>query len=192
MLDDGKNDIEIKSASKMGSIVGAFFVLVSVVVFTFLARPISSEVSVLKADTLIQKETVDSIKAQIMDLEEAEQELGITTEVKKSQAKGSIPPSMNQDDVIRDVIEISEENDIELRSIGFGKGSSDKEGISTLSINASFEGNYSDLTLFLKGIEGNQRLFRVNSINVQINKIEVINISRATFSISMDAFYQAK
>ncbi|MBT4917154.1 type 4a pilus biogenesis protein PilO [Candidatus Peregrinibacteria bacterium] len=192
MLGDEKNNIEMGSKSKTGTIIGSFLVLISVVVLTFLARPVASEVSVLKANTDAQKATLETIKAQISELEQAEQDLGLTTEVKKSQAKGSIPANMDQDEVIRDVIEISEENDIQLKSIGFGKGSSDKEGLSTLSVNASFEGNYSDLISFLKGIEENQRLFRVNSISVQINKIEIIDISRATFSISMDAFYQSK
>lgn len=192
MLGDEKDNIEMGSPSKTGSIVGAIFVLASVVVFTFVARPVASEVSVLRADTASKMESVEAIKAQIQELEKAEQDLGLTTEVKRSQAKGSIPPDMDQDEVIRDVIDISEENDIQLKSIGFGKGSSNKEGLSTLSINASFEGNYSDLISFLKSLEENQRLFRVNSISVQINKIEVIDISRATFSISMDAFYQSK
>ncbi len=190
--ENNSNEIEIKTKSKAGTLVGVFLVLISIAAYTFFARGVSADVAAIKADVTSKLVAAEQLKAELDQLESAEKELDLTTEVKKARAKGAIPPKMEQDNVIRDVIDIAEENDITLKTIGFGKGSSNQEGVSTLSVNASFEGNYEDLISFLTSVEEHSRLFVIKTINVQISKVEVINIDRATFSIAMDAFYQSK
>ena len=43
---------------------------------------------------------------------------------------------------------------------------------------------------FLEGIENNGRLFKVNSINVQLSTLDLLGFERATFTLTMEAFYQ--
>ena len=80
--------------------------------------------------------------------------------------------------------------DIELHSISFGKGQVNEQGVASLRISASFEGNYLDLTDFLEGLEQNARLFIVDSISVQVSQAEISNIERANFSLTIEAFFQ--
>ena len=72
-----------------------------------------------------------------------------------------IPLGINQDEMIRDLINIAKNNDIEITSISFSKGMSANPEIGTLKINSGFEGNYSDLLNFLKSIEQNSRFLNV-------------------------------
>lgn len=185
-----KSDIKFRGVSRKGPIIGVLLILIAIAGYTFFTRGLSAEVSGLKADISSTVVSIEEFKVKLAEFEQAEEELGLATEVQRRETLKSIPSEMDQDDVIRDVVNIAEGNEIELNSISFGQGSTDEVEVGALRINASFEGNYNDLINFLRGIEQNARFLRVSSISVQINKVDVLDILRANFSLSMEAYFQ--
>ncbi len=187
---DQNGEIEIRTPSKIGPIIGVFLILASIALYLFYAKSLSGEVSVFQESLSVKKTELETLKQQIFEFTTAEEEYGISTDVQRFESLKAIPSEMNQDEVIRDFIEITDTYDIELKSLSFGTGSSSYEDINSLRINSSFEGNYSDLVSFLEGIEQNARIFKIDTISVQINELDVLDIKRATFSLAIEAFYQ--
>lgn len=114
----------------------------------------------------------------------------MTGTVEQFTSLAAVPKGLNQDEVIRNLIEVADNYDIDLNAINFARANTNFDGVGLLKINASFEGNYSDLIDFLSGLEDSERLFKVNSINVQIADTSISGLSRANFSLAIDTFYQ--
>lgn len=187
---NANGEIEIRTPSRIGPIVGVFFILICIGGYLFYSKPISGEVSVLNDALSAKKTEIEEIKQKLSEFDTAEKELGISTDVERFESLKAIPSEMNQDEVIKDFIEITGTYDIGLKSLSFGKGTSSYEGINSLRINASFEGNYSDLVSFLEGVEQNSRIFKIDTISVQINELDIMDMKRANFSLAIQAFYQ--
>lgn len=185
-------EIKLAGGSNASSLIGAFLIVIAVVAFVFFVKPIRAEVSASEAVLNAQQLEVDNLKVKLDSYNSAEADLNLTTEVKKQEVLSAIPAALDQDQVIEDLIKIADEYKVELRSISFNKGSTNVDGVAALRISSSFEGNYSDLTSFLQGLEQNARLFQVESIAVQVKKVDVSDIERANFSLSVLAFYQDK
>lgn len=184
-----KGDIEFRTPSRAGTLIGVLLILAVIVGYFFYTKPLGADISVVEDDISAKTGEIEVLKQQIADFESAEEELGISTEVQKLESLRAIPADMRQDEVIKDIINITETYDTGLKSLSFGEGSSGYEGINSLRINASFEGNYSDLVSFLEGIEQNPRIFKIESINIQLDELDILNLKRATFSLSMEAFF---
>lgn len=182
--------VEFRQTSAVKPIIGSLLIILAVAAYVFYVRPFSASVDVLKADIAAKEEEVKALSAKVQQYEAATKELGLSNEVERFEVTNSIPAGVRQDEVIRDLIDIAELNKISLSSLSFGKGKTQKEGISSLRISSSFSGSYEDLLDFLKSIEQNARLLRINSINVQLTKLDVLALERATFSLSMEAFFQ--
>lgn len=182
--------VEFRQTSAVKPIIGSLLIILTVAAYVFYVRPFSASVDVLKADIVAKEEEVKTLTAKVQQYEAATKELGLSNEVERFEVTNSIPAGVRQDEVIRDLIDIAELNKISLSSLSFGKGKTQKEGISSLRISSSFSGSYEDLLDFLKSIEQNARLLRINSINVQLTKLDVLALERATFSLSMEAFFQ--
>jgi len=192
MLSENSENKELRVGGKSsgGVIIGAVLVVLGVVVFTFGARPVAEEVNQIQADISSKEVSIVELTDKIQKYTDAEESLQISTEVQRQQSLSAIPIGMQQDEVIENIINITREHDIELKSLSFGKGSAEAEGIHTLRVNSSFEGNYADLISFLEALETNERLVKVDSINVQINKVTISDLTRAIFSLSMEVYYQ--
>ncbi|MBT3864512.1 hypothetical protein HOE67_03730 [Candidatus Peregrinibacteria bacterium] len=175
---------------KILSLVGVILILGSVALYAFYTSSLSDEYDDAKVSIETKTDEAEVLSARIDVLKEAEGKMGLETEVQKKTLLDSIPVGLNQDDVIEDLVDIAASNDVVLHSVSFGKVKDLYEGVSALQISASFEGNYNDLIHFLKGIEGNARLFKVSSINVQVNYLEELDLNRVSFSLSMNAYYQ--
>jgi Tfp pilus assembly protein PilO len=188
------NEQEIRFAdnSNKTSLIGVLLIVVAIAGYTFLIRPMSAQLSTLKTDVTTKNSTLEGMKTQLEALNKSEQDLELTSEVKRQESLKAVPIGMNEDLVIKDVIQIAKQNNINLRSIGFSKGSGPKEKIGSLRISSTFEGNYQDLTGFLQGLEQNGRIFKVDSVNVQVNKLEISDVERASFSLSIDTYFQQK
>ncbi|NIA01812.1 MAG: hypothetical protein GWP15_00335, partial [Nitrospirae bacterium] len=171
-----KSDIAFRAPSRAGTLIGIFLILIAIVGYLFYTKSLVVDVSAMEADITSKEAEIESIKSEIDGFENAEEELGIATEVQKLESLRAIPSTMKQDEVIRDIIQITDTYDIELRSLSFGEGNSAYDGVDALRINASFEGNYTDLVTFLEGVEQNARLFKIESINVQLNELDVLDI----------------
>lgn len=189
----GKTDqpeIKLASGGNTSTIVGAFLIIVAIAGYVFFVRPLGEIVSTAQAEISAKDTEISTMKSRLDVYKKSEEDLNITTAVKKDEVLKAIPGRLKQDEVIEDLIKIADDYKVDLRSISFSKGASSTEGVSTLRISSSFEGNYSDLTAFLEGIEQNARLFKVDNISVQVKKVDVSDIERANFSLSIEAFYQ--
>ena len=199
MIDDNDSNVEIRDADgsydgvgkvrKVLSLVGVVLLIGSVAAYAFYVRPLWDNFGEVKADITSQEEHIDELQGKIESIEDAEKKMDLGTEVEKVTLLNSIPVGLNQDEVIEDVIKIAGVYDIELRSISFGLAEGYYDDVGVLRVNASFEGNYGDLINFLEGIEENARMLKVSSVNVQISRLEDLDIKRVTFSLSIDAFY---
>lgn len=189
MLGQG-NDIEIHSGSNKKPLIGVFLIVLAIAGYSFYTRSLADENSQLSADISSKTAELQALQTQIKTLKSAEDEYELSTEVERLESLKAIPLGLNQDEVINDLTEIAENYDITLHSISFGKGQVNSEGVASLRISASFEGNYLDLTDFLEGLEQNARLFVVDSISVQVSQAEISNTERANFSLTIEAFFQ--
>lgn len=177
-------------SSSKKTLIGIALILASILVYVFGLKGISATVSAFESDFADKTSQIEKVKTEVNNLANSESQLDVTTEVQREQSLKAIPSKLNQDEVIRNLVDLASSHTIELHSLSFAKGGSDADGVSSLRIDSSFEGNYGDLVTFLKGIEQNARFLRVNSISAQINKSEVFDIDRVTFSLSMEAFFQ--
>lgn len=184
--------VYVEGSSNKGALVGIFLILLVVFGYVFYTKGVASNVSQMNADITSKNLQIESSKAKVAEMTKAEKELDLSSEVKKTELLKSVPKDVAQDQMIRDIIDTSRLHDIKLNSIGFGKGASSKEGVGSLRINASFEGSYNDLVSFLESLEQNARVLIVDSISVQLGKTDLLDSTRATFSLSMQAFYLKK
>ena len=186
-----KEEISIETPSRIGTLIAIFLFIAAVSVYAFYTRGVAAELDVVRADIVTKSSEVGELVSKVESFKKAERDFNVSTEVTQEESIKSVPVGVNQDEVIENLVDIANESDISLKSLSFGQGTLPlNEGVFVLRVNASFEGNYADLIGFLQRVERNKRLFRVNSITVQINTIEVIDLKRVTFSLSMEAFYQ--
>lgn len=190
MLNQTDHEITLTGPSKKSSFFGALFIVVALAAYVLFIRPISERVDALEADTQKKSTELEEINTKIKDFKNFESDLKLSTEVQRLEVLKAVPTEMNQDEVIEDIIEIAKTYDIELNSISFSRGGTNKEAVKSLVVNASFLGNYLDLIDFLEGLEQNARVLKVNSINVQISKLDISKIERASFSLSIETFFQ--
>jgi len=191
MLSQNSNDVmKIKKTMDVQALVGVVLILLSVLVYTFVTRSVSDKVALAQAEVATKTIVVDGLKQQIAEFKKAEEEFNVSSTVNKEKSLLAVPTKMYQDQIIKDIVGIAAGYDITLRSLSFGKGFSSKEAVSSLQINAGFEGNYNDLVNFLKGIEQNPRKIRINSISVQVGVMDLSLAKRASFTLAMEAFYQ--
>lgn len=189
MLDNEK-EIEFKKTSNIGALIGALLIVVAISAYVFFGRAVANDLSALKLDMSTKQQELETLRGQIDTYEKAKTELDLSTEVQRRESLKAVPVNIDQDEVIRSLLQIASKNGILLHSISFAKGGTDREGIGSLRISSSFEGNYKDLTDFLKSLEVNERIFKVDSINVQISKLDLVDIQRASFSLNIETYYQ--
>ncbi len=191
MLSKPNNVKEISTVGKSNksSLIGSVLIILAIAVYIIFTRSLLADVDALNSSISSTQEELDSTQAELEEYQAIEEEYDLTTQVKRDQILKSITSDVDQDEVIRDLIEITDEYDIELNSLSFNKGSSSFDDVNTLRINASFEGNYTDLTSFLKGLELNERLFNVQTISVYVTELEILDIKRASFSLTINAYY---
>ncbi len=185
-----EKEIQLENPSHKAPLIGVLMILVAVAGYVFFTKPLADNVDILKTDLTTKSTLLTDLKTRLDSLIQAEKELELTTEVQRIESLKAVPAGMNQDEVITDLIQIAKENNIELHSISFSKGSTNQEDVGSLRVSASFEGNYLDLTDFLEGLEENARIFKVDSISVQVSKVQITDIERASFSLTIDTFFQ--
>jgi len=176
-----------KSQSK--TLLGVLLVLVAVAVYVLLLKPFSDGLAKKEVDLSTKNAEVASLNTAIDSLKKQEAEFQLT-EDKKNNILKVVPIGLNQDQVIRDVVEVAAKEGISLRSISFSKSALKDKNVNVLRVSAGFDGVYDDLINFLKDVEGNERRFKINSINVQLNPSDLSLSKRVSFSLTMDSFYQ--
>lgn len=170
--------------------IGIFLVLVATLLYVFVGRGFAAERSEVATSLEEKNAEIAQFESEEKQITDAKEQLKLTSTVEQFTSLAAVPAGLNQDEVIRNVVEIAETYDIILNSVNFARANSNFEGVGILKVNASFEGNYSDLIDFLSGLEESERLFKVSSINVQIADTGISGLSRANFSLAIDTFYQ--
>ncbi len=176
--------------SSSSSFIGIFAIIIAVVFYAFFARDLAANRDAIAVDLDKKNAELEVFQNEEVAIADAQEELQLTGTVEQFTSLAAVPAGLNQDDVIRGVVEVAENYDILLNAVNFARSNSNLPGVGVLKINASFEGNYSDLIDFLSGLEQSERLFKVNSINVQIADTSISGLSRANFSLAIDTFYQ--
>lgn len=120
-----------------------------------------------------EKDRLSAMAAQIGDSESSKDEL-----------LDAIPVGENQDAIINELDKLADEKGITMNSLNFST-SSDEEFGNILNISANFAATYENLLGFLQQIENADRLFKVNSLNVQLS-----NTTDAVFNLNLQAYYQ--
>lgn len=189
MLGQKSPEVQFGGQSRVQSLVGILLVLAALALYAFLARPMAAEYAAAKTGLADKQGQLETLKTKLKSLEDTESNFGLS-DLKLREMLKAVPVGLNQDDVLRDLVDIASANNIKLRSLGFGKSEGQDSKIGTLKINASFEGDYDDLIVFLQGLETNARALKVSSISVQINALSVTDVKRATFSLTLDSYYQ--
>lgn len=184
------SEIGLKNGSRAAPLIGVILIFLAVTAWIFFVRPFWQGVDGLKADVFQKNQELDKLKTQVADMEKAENSLGLSSELERLEMLRSIPIGLKQDEAIKDIVQLAKDNRVELTSIGFGKGMTDKAKIGALQVSASFDGTYEDLIGFLKALEQNARMFTVNSISVQLIDTDVVGLKRAVFALAMNTFYQ--
>ncbi|MDX9970786.1 MAG: hypothetical protein RBS56_02665 [Candidatus Gracilibacteria bacterium] len=171
------------------TIISLSFLLLSILGFVFLYKPISVGNETLMADKgdLLAKKM--EIENKLTLIEEQKADIEGVSDISLNVLKNAIPDKMQQDEVIRSLITISDENKVSLNSISFGKGGSLDNEVFVLRVNAGFDGGFSDLIRFLEGLESSKRKFTVNSISVQLASLTVGGVRKANFSLSMETYF---
>lgn len=185
-----EKEIRLVDSSSKAPLIGALLLVMAIAGYVLLIRPVSNELDAVKTDITTKNTELAELKERLDFLNQAEKDLELTTEVQRLASLKAVPVSIKQDEVIKNLIDIAKNNDIELHSISFSKGSTSKDGIGSLRISSSFEGNYLNLTDFLKALEENGRIFKVESISVQVAKLDISDVERVNFSLSIETFYQ--
>lgn len=173
--------------SSLSSLIGALFILVAAVVYVFFVKVVADENALKEADLAALEAEIDLLRGgeEIAGLGE----IANLSALEIKEAARKIPDALTQDEVLRSLIEMAEDNEITLNSIGFSKGATTLDGVGSLRINAGFQGNYQDLVNFLEAIEQSRRFYRVTSINVTVNRLNVTDLEVANFSLSLETFY---
>lgn len=185
-----EKEIRLADSSSKTPLIGALLLVMAIAGYALLTRPMSSQLSAMKTDITTKNVELAGLKERLDFLNQAEKELELTTEVQRLESLKAVPVSIRQDEVIKNLIDIAKNSDIELHSISFSKGSTSREGIGSLRISSNFEGNYLDLTDFLEALEENARIFKVESISVQVSKLDISDVERTSFSLIIETFYQ--
>ena len=133
-----------ESGSSKKPLIGVLLVILAVAGYVFYSRPLAGDVDELKADVMAAETELEGLNAELETLERAKEALGLSNEVEAFAVKKQIPAGVEQDEVIRDVREIAELHEISLKSLSFGKGSTNQQGVGSLRISSSFEWNYAD------------------------------------------------
>lgn len=190
MNENNLDEIKFKNPSKIAPLFGIFFILLSLAMYTFFTRPLGASIALDEGEFNSQEMRLDELQVDLLELKNAQSELELSTEVQRMEILKAVPFGIQQDEVIDDIVEISDKYKIALNSVSFGRSSSPEDGIGALRVNASFEGDFSDLTDFLEGLERNARFFKISTISVQLSSFELASFQRANFSLSMDVFFQ--
>jgi len=173
-----------------GSVLGLVLMFVALAAYLFYGKPLVKAHDILLKNLDDQSVVLQKFKDEEAEIESIKEEYGLTDSLEQLEVLAAIPIGLGQDEVLRTLISIAEENDIDLSSISFSLSGSDVENVNVLSISSSFQGSYYDLISFLEGLETDSRLFKVNNISVQVNKTGISGLDRVHFSLSIDTFYQ--
>ncbi|MFH1218769.1 MAG: hypothetical protein V1679_02930, partial [Candidatus Peregrinibacteria bacterium] len=101
-------EIKFRKKSDKAPLFGVLFILIAVCGYVFFVRGVGTNVADLRASVVSQEGQLSELMEQVAGFESAEKEYGVSTEVERRESLKYIPAGMEQDEVIRDLVEIAE------------------------------------------------------------------------------------
>lgn len=179
----------VKNKSSAPAVALALFIAALAGTF-FYVKPTWDQVVQLEAAREEKTLQRNELNAQLVSLQQLQQELQETSEVTRQATLSAVPEKLNESGLILDLSRIAKDNDMLMNAINFGipTGASPGE-VATVTISTNITGNQSSLISYLRDIEGNTRKLNVKNISVQTGETDT-GISRVNFSINMEAYFQ--
>lgn len=176
-----------KSAAPMVALV---LILAALAGGIFYVKPTWDSVTQLSLAREEKIVTRNELNTKLVDLQQLQQELQMTSEVTRETTLSAVPEKLDQDQLILDLSRIAKDNDMLMTGINFGIPTSSFSGeVARVTISTNITGNQSSLISYLRDVEGNTRKLTVKNISVQIGETDT-GISRVNFSINMEAYFQ--
>lgn len=163
-------------------------VLIALLLGVLVVQPLQDEVEALSV-VLTEKQTeFDALQAEIASFTELEATLP-QAKSERERLLAAVPEGLNQDELVSDLDGLAQEVGIALNSISFALQPSETLGANTVGVSANFTGEYNDLQALLQALETNERLFKVESIGVQLGDVTEAGYTM-TFTVALMAYYQ--
>ena len=170
------------------TLAGTGLVLISLMVGVFFLQPLRADVESLSQTLDIQQTEYDALQAEIASFIQRETLLP-QAESERQKLLAAAPVGLNQDQLIEDLYAIASQVGISLNSISFSLQQGEVNAANTILMSGNFTGQYDDLQTLLKALESNERLFKLESIGVQLGEVTEEGYTM-TFTLSLEAYYQ--
>lgn len=171
------------------SIVALLLFIVAFAAAWFYIKPQWEEVSAMEVqrNTLIEERR--STNQKLVELQKLQQELNLATEVSKETTLAAIPETLDQDELIRELSDIAEQNDLIMNNVSFSiPQSAVGVEIARAQLNVNLNGSQGSLISFLRDVESSARKMIVKNIAVQLGESAVG--ARINFNLSIEVYYQ--
>ncbi len=170
------------------NLVAAGLLLIALAVGMFVLAPVRDNGDLLKTDLAAAEANFQTLQSEVDRLKAAEAKLPLA-ESERQKLLLSVPVGLNQDQLILDLKRIGEGAKVSLNAISFSL-QPERYDAQTVSVVANFTGRYEELMALLTALENNPRLFRVNSIGVQLSDSDDDGAPLMNFSVTLEAYYQ--
>ncbi len=155
----------------------------------FYVKPEWETVSAMQQTRDSLREERDSTNAQLVQLQQLQQELSTASEVSQETSLAAIPETFNQDELLRELSALALSEDMVLNSLNFSIPEvSGGAEIASAQLNLNVTGSQSNLIDFLRAIETSSRKMLVRSITVQLG--ESVLGGRVNFNLSVETYFQ--
>ncbi|MEK9159422.1 MAG: type 4a pilus biogenesis protein PilO [Patescibacteria group bacterium] len=168
------------SFSQLVSIVLLFLIIVGSVVFVL---PLREKIAALQLTEETYSGELAVLESNYEDLKTLSEEVA-TSETTRTMLKAAVPVGYDQDALLLELSEITEEIGFKLNAVNFSDTVSETYG-NSIEISANFTGTYGDLVSFLQALESADRLMRVTNMSIQRTSSAAV-----AFNVSIEVYYQ--
>ena len=155
----------------------------------FYVKPEWETVSAMQQTRDALREERNATNAQLVELQQLQQELSTASEVSQETSLAAIPEKFDQDELLRELSALALSEDMVLNSLNFNiKEASGGAEISSAQMNLNVTGSQSNLIDFLRALETSSRKMLVRSITVQLG--ESVLGGRVNFNLSIETYFQ--
>lgn len=169
-------------------LVAAGLLLVALIVGMFVLSPLREKGDLLSRDLATAQANLQTLQAEVNRLQTLEAKLPLA-DTERQKLLLAVPVGLDQDQLILDLKKIGEEAEVSLNAMSFSL-QPERYDAETVSVVANFTGRYEELMALLTALENNPRLFRVNSIGVQLSEGDGDGVPLMNFSVTLEAYYQ--
>jgi Tfp pilus assembly protein PilO len=161
-----------------------FLLLVMVSTWAFYLRPVRAQIKDLTSDIAKSEDVLQNLTYEYSRLQAIEETLPASDDSKKMLLY-QIPDALAEEKLLRYIESAARHFGISFRNINFVLSENTSlEGIGSVTIAATFEGNDDDMLRFLASLERGTRFIRILSMSLQLSE------RFSTANLRMEAYYQ--